>query len=111
MPVIDVPTRRITDWETFHDVFAEILGFPDFYGRNMNAWNDCLMYADEDVGMLNLVVRPGDVLTLAIADAGEFARRCPELYDAILDGAAFVNYARIEAGGRPIVAVSAFRDV
>jgi hypothetical protein len=58
MPVIDFPTGRITDWETFHDVF-----------------------------------------------------RCPELYDATLDGAAFVNYARIEAGDRPIVAVSAFRHV
>jgi hypothetical protein len=107
--VISVPTQRITDWETFHDVFAEVLGFPEFYGRNMAAWHDCLMYADEDVGMLNLVVPPGDVLTLALEDADDFGRRCPELYDAILDGAAFVNHARIEAGARAVVAVSAFR--
>jgi len=63
------------------------------------------MYADEDDGMRGVVVPPGDVLTLAIEGATDFARRCPELY-----GAAFVNYARIEAGDRPIVAVSAFRE-
>ena len=37
--LVKIPTEQITDWETFHTVFAEILGFPDFYGRNMNAWN------------------------------------------------------------------------
>jgi Barstar (barnase inhibitor) len=78
VPVISIPSARITDWETFHDVFAELLGFPDFYGRNMNAWNDCLMYADKDDGMRSLVVPQGDVLTFAIEDVSDFAARCPE---------------------------------
>jgi hypothetical protein len=106
VPAVTIPTRRITDWDTFHDVFAEILGFPDFYGRNMAAWNDCLMYADADDGMRNFVVPPGDVLTLVIEEARDFAHRCPELYLEILEGAAWVNYARVEAGERAIVAVS-----
>ena len=50
MPVIEVPASQINDWDTFHDTFAQTLGFPDFYGRNMNAWIDCLTYADEDDG-------------------------------------------------------------
>ncbi len=37
MGVVTIDTRRITDWETFHDVFAEVFGFPEFYGRNMEA--------------------------------------------------------------------------
>ncbi|WP_206361205.1 barstar family protein, partial [Pseudomonas viridiflava] len=34
----------ISDWQTFHNVFAEQFGFPVFYGRNMDAWVDCLSY-------------------------------------------------------------------
>ncbi|MDZ4753789.1 MAG: barstar family protein [Phycisphaerae bacterium] len=26
--------------------FAETFGFPGFYGRNMNAWNDCMTFLD-----------------------------------------------------------------
>lgn len=37
MTLVKLDTRRITDWDTFHDVFAEVFGFPGFYGRNMNA--------------------------------------------------------------------------
>jgi len=50
--VITIPTHRITDWDSFHDVFAEILGLPGFYGRNMNAWIDCLTSADEPHGLV-----------------------------------------------------------
>jgi Barstar (barnase inhibitor) len=47
VPVVEVPMSQINDWDTFHDTFAQALGFPDFYGRNMDAWIDCLTYADE----------------------------------------------------------------
>ena len=40
MPTVDVPMADIKDWDTFHHTFARTLGFPDFYGRNMNAWVD-----------------------------------------------------------------------
>ncbi|MCA9610738.1 MAG: barstar family protein [Myxococcales bacterium] len=36
-PIVAIPTRRIVDWDTFHDVFAEAFGFPGFYGRNLDA--------------------------------------------------------------------------
>jgi RNAse (barnase) inhibitor barstar len=31
-----------TDWPEFHTQASEILHFPDYYGRNLNAFNDCL---------------------------------------------------------------------
>jgi len=40
--VIANPVDAITDWASFHDVFMHTLGFPDFYGRNMDAWIDCM---------------------------------------------------------------------
>ena len=52
---------QITDWDSFHETFAAALGFPSYYGRNMNAWVDCLTY--EDDGMTAIPVKPGEVLT------------------------------------------------
>ena len=106
VPVVEIPASKIRDWDTFHDVFAAVLGFPEFYGRNMDAWIDCLTYADEDDGMRAVVVPPGEVLTLQLAGAAEFAERCPEQYAAVVECSAFVNWRRIEAGQRPIVALS-----
>lgn len=106
MPVVDVPVSQINDWDTFHDTFAATLGFPSFYGRNMDAWIDCLTYRDEDDGMAAMVVPPGDVLTLQLDEGRAFAARCPEQYAGLIECSAFVNWRRIEAGGRPILALS-----
>lgn len=47
------PTDRIIDWPSFHAVFEEALGFPGYYGWNMDAWIDCMTYVDNaDYGML-----------------------------------------------------------
>ena len=32
----------LKDWERFHDFFANTFEFPGYYGRNMDAWNDCM---------------------------------------------------------------------
>jgi hypothetical protein len=108
MPIVSIPADRINDWDSFHDVFAQALGFPEFYGRNMDAWNDCLLAADADDGMISpqIVAGPGDVLTLQIENAGDFAERCPAQFEALVECAAFVNWARIDAGERPILALS-----
>lgn len=45
--LVAIPADLIVGWESFHDVFAETLGFPAFYGRNMDAWIDCMTSADE----------------------------------------------------------------
>jgi hypothetical protein len=106
VPIVQITTAQIVDWPSFHDVFANALGFPEFYGRNMNAWVDCLTYADEDDGMRNVVVPAGEVLTLELDGVASFAKRCPEQYAAVVESSAFVNWRRIEQGERPIVALS-----
>ncbi len=107
MTVVPIPTSRITDWCTFHDVFAETLGFPGYYGRNMNAWIDCMTYVDEpDLGMTRITVGKGDVLTLRLDEVTGFAARCPEQYAALIECVAFVNYRRLELGDRSILALS-----
>ena len=106
MPIIEIPTSSISDWRTFHDVFAQTLGFPEFYGRNMDAWIDCLTYRDDDDGLSDIIVQGGDVLTLQLDEGTTFRNRCPDLHDAIVDGVAVVNLRRIEGGMRPIVALA-----
>ena len=104
--IIPVPTDRITDWDSFHAVFADCLGFPDDYGANMNAWNDCLTCADDaEAGMVSRPVPEGTLLTLRIDEAAAFASRCPAQYAALVEGAAFVNLRRVEMGRPPVLAL------
>jgi hypothetical protein len=78
--VVRIDGRAIHDWATFHEVFATALGFPGFYGRNLNAWIDCLTYADDpEAGMITNPVPPGDILTLQIDHVDDLAVRCPAL--------------------------------
>jgi hypothetical protein len=100
------PADRIVDWESFHDVFDEALGFPGYYGRNMNAWIDCLTYADDpESGMIAYPVASGALLTLSLSDTADFKRRCPDQFDALIECTAFVNYRRREVGDGPILAL------
>ena len=107
MKIVRIDTREITDWDTFHDVFAKAFGFPDYYGRNMNSWIDCLSYLDEPAaGMTSIHVEPNEVLALHLEEIADFARRRPEQYDAIVESSAFVNYRRIESGDTALLALS-----
>ena len=104
--VVNIPTAKIVDWDSFHDVFDEALGFPGYYGRNMNAWIDCLTCADNaESGMIANPVACGDLLALSIIDAADFKQRCPEQFDALIECTAFVNYRRREGGDGPVLAL------
>jgi hypothetical protein len=86
------------------------MGFPSYYGRNMNAWIDFMTYVDEPGDIADdVVVADGDVLTLEFRSVDDFAARCREQYEAVIECAAFVNYRRIELGDRPILALSFWR--
>ena len=106
-PIVKVDTRRIMDWGTFHSVFAELFGFPDFYGRNMNAWIDCMTSLDAPAdGMTSVHAPLGGVVVLHLDFVDEFSARCPEIFAAIVECAAFVNLRRTEMGEEPVLALS-----
>ena len=112
MRIAEIPVSEIVDWDSFHTVFASVLGFPSYYGRNLDAWIDCMTYADDrDAGMLaeDFIVSAGEVLTLDLGILGDFAERCPEQFDALIDCAAFVNWRRLEVGEPPVVALSFYK--
>jgi hypothetical protein len=102
--VITIAADQIKDWDSFHSVFQATLGFPDFYGRNMNAWIDCMTYIDDPgSGMTEIAVAEGELLALRIDDAADFERRCPDQYQALIECSAFVNFRRMNRGGDPVL--------
>jgi RNAse (barnase) inhibitor barstar len=100
---VRLQTKSITDWDSFHSVFAETMGFPEFYGRNMNAWIDCMTGFDD--GMTRFTIAPGELFHLEVADTKDFAQRLPEIFQAFIECAAFVNWRRVEQGERPVLAL------
>lgn len=112
---VEIDGRLLIDWEAFHSVFAEKLGFPSYYGRNLNAWYDCFSSLPDESTVLKL--SEGDVLWLELKHYTHLQARQPELAEAILEGAAFVNFRledeRRRKEARPwtllgAIAVSAF---
>ncbi len=90
IPVVQIETDDITDWKSFHDTFARALDFPNYYGRNMNAWIDCI--SDRD-----------NAFVLHLNNAASFRARCPDLYAAIIESSSFSNWRDLESGGTPLV--------
>lgn len=104
---VSIDTSRISDWDSFHDSFADTFGFPGFYGRNMDAWIDCMTCLDEpNSGMTSVHVAPGDVVVLCISGVNDFRKRCSEIFDALVECSSFVNYRRIEKGAPAVLALS-----
>ncbi len=88
-------------------MFAEVFGFPNFYGRNMDAWIDCMSYLDDpESGMTTITCKKGEYIVLDLAHVKEFKKRCPKIYDDLIECSSFVNWRSIEAGEPPLVMVS-----
>lgn len=104
MPLIRIDSRRIHDWESFHDVFTNAFGFPGFYGRNMNAWIDCMTCLDEvEAGMTTIHGTSSDPVVLQLDEVDHLPY---EIYEVLVDCAAFVNWRRIELGEPAILMLS-----
>lgn len=105
--IVTIDTSEISDWSSFHDVFARELGFPDFYGRSMDAWIVCMTSLDSPGDELTRVHAPeSGVLVLNLKGMRDFSKRCAELSCAIEECSAFVNWRRIEVGEPPVLMLS-----
>ncbi|MCA9274328.1 MAG: barstar family protein [Phycisphaerales bacterium] len=90
--VIKIDCEFICDWDSFHACFADVLGFPDFYGKNMNAWIDCVGDMDDPgAGMTSVHVQAGGVVLFQLVGARSFRERCEEQFFALIEAVAFLN--------------------
>lgn len=104
---IRIDTAAIVDGPSFHAVWQSALGFPDFYGANLDAWIDCLSYLREEdaAGMARVHLAPDEMLIVELTDAESWRRRLPELSEALWDCTTFVNRRYTELGEPPAIAL------
>jgi len=101
MPVVLLDGRRMCDWTSFHAECQAIFGFPDFYGRNMDAWIDCLSGLRDGDGMSKFTLMPDQTLRIELLHATSLRQKAPEILNALEDCAAEVNERCIENGQKP----------
>ena len=68
MKTINLPFDIFKNEITFHEAFVKIMGFPDFYGMNWNAWIDCMSYIDDsEANMSQVQVAPGEQIEFVVS--------------------------------------------
>src|SRR5215469_11650280 len=103
MTVATRPGAEIRDWDSFHTVSARELGFPAFYGRNMNAFVDCLTYLDQADGMSRFSLLPGEILELRVVDSATFRQSAPEVAAAFVDAITSINRRYSDRGKAEVI--------
>ena len=94
---VEIDCSKIKDEDSFHDVFAREFGFFDGYGRNMDAWIDCLgdMYTDGEYQSLSrFSLNSGDEFNLVLIHSDIFKEDCPVMYEKLLSCINFIGATR-----------------
>jgi RNAse (barnase) inhibitor barstar len=92
---------ELRTWDGFHDAFAREFRFFGEYGRNLDAWVDCMSSLDEsDFGLTD-----DELLVLQIRDYEDFADAAGEIAAALVSCSAAVNRRYEELDGRPRIAL------
>src|SRR5215212_2768038 len=108
MKSVLINAQELSSWDQFHDIFSKLFDFPEWYGRNMNAWVDCMSDLDEE-NMTSLILQPNEDLLIEISNCAGLDAIQEEIFLALIDSACFVNYRRVEAGSRPYILLSYFK--
>jgi len=107
MTIIRIDARRLTDAAGLHSTLAEAFGFPEFYGKNLDALIDCLTHLDDwKAGMSRVQVLPGEVLVLVLEHISGLGKKAMEQVSALADAVAFVNWRRLEKGQPAVLAMA-----
>ncbi len=91
MASFEIDAWKIRDWASFHDVFAEVLAFPEFYGRNLNAWIDCMSDLHGPTALGAHELPKDEPVELRIPGAEDLAERLPDVWLDLVACTAAVN--------------------
>ncbi|MCC6244260.1 MAG: barstar family protein [Gemmatimonadaceae bacterium] len=95
-------TAVIIDEASFHEECRRALEFPDFYGRNWDAWSDCMGYLREpEARMIGVQLGRDELLHLEIPDAEALSARAPDVVRTLIECTAFVNRRSYLSVGEP----------
>ena len=79
---------KIHDWDSFHDEFQQRMGFFEGYGRNLDAWIDCMsdMYTNgEYKSLTRFDLDDGDAFLLRIENAGAWKQNDPDSFNSFIE--------------------------
>ena len=91
----------ITDWDTFHRESSRVFGFPDFYGRNMSAWIDCMSTLRDNDGMSSFLLKQDEVLRIEVLNSLAWRSRAPNIAAVFEDAIGECNERYREHGEKP----------
>ncbi|GGI54107.1 barstar family protein [Oxalicibacterium solurbis] len=101
MPSVQLDGSKIADWNDFHTLCAEAFGFPDFYGRTIDAWIDCLSYLRDDENMTKFRLQENDVLQIVITHADDLRKQAPDLLEEVAFCVEGINDRYTDYGEKP----------
>lgn len=105
--MIRIDARRLTDSDSLHAALTEAFGFPDEYGKNLDALVDCLTHLDNPrTAMSRVQVYPGQVALLVLDHVSAKNKQQAAQVKSLVDAVAFVNWRRLEKGQPPVLAVA-----
>lgn len=108
---VEIDCSKIKTFRDLHDEFDEKFGFPDFYGRNMDAWIDCMTSLDCPEDCMTKIHAPvNGFVVIKLLDIDKMIEILPSAYRAIVDSVAFVNFRKMELGESPVLALSYYAD-
>lgn len=87
--------NKISNWKDFHFEFKTKFNFPNYYGENLDAWIDCM----DDIVSQETIVQ--------IENSQSLQRVAPNIFQSLLECAAFVNFRKLESGRKPTLILSA----
>jgi RNAse (barnase) inhibitor barstar len=94
---------ELRDWPSFHRECQVKFGFPDFYGRNMDAWVDCLSSLREGDGMSAFTLAEDETLQIEIENSSVLQNQATGILDTLLDCIDAVNERYTENGEKVAV--------
>jgi hypothetical protein len=103
--IVRIDGNQITDEQSFHTVFAAAMGFPDFYGANLNAWVDCMSDLRSESRMTRFRLIGNQILHIELRNSEEFALRLPTLFAGFIGSAAAVNQRAVARDEDPVLAL------
>ena len=84
MTTVRIDTSKISDRVSFHSAFSVLIGVPSFYGRNMDAWIDCMSSLTDKEPVSVLRLRSSEQLVIEVLAFEDFSRREPVLAESFL---------------------------
>jgi len=107
LPRVRFEVADIADWPSFHDACLGKLGFFSGYGRNQNAWFDCMSDAGMQTGAFGH--RPEVPCALfELPSRDELSGAPVEIIDFVCDALPEVNRYRLEEGQSPLIVLAAY---